>query len=159
MTQAERFILMETPSLVWPPDLQPPSTYFRLFIAADTTSTRTEMISRFAEEALSRGMVYCCAWGPGCEKVHDTVDDAVVASEALRERFPLGTSGDTVMTTWHADEKLTDGLEFFVWNSCPTVSYINESNVWLVLSVANSTWSATIREYFQKLGKVLEEPH
>jgi hypothetical protein len=130
-----------------------------LFIAADTTSTPTELVSRFAEEALSRGMVYCCAWGPGCEEVHDAVDNAVVASEAVGTRFPLSTPEDTVMTTWHADEKLTDGIEFFVWSSCPTVSYIDESKVWLVLSVANSPWSAAIREHFQHLDKVLEEPN
>src|SRR4051794_24250383 len=160
MIDAERFILIEPPSLEWPLDLQLSSKYFRLLIAADTKSLSTEQISRFSKDALTKGMVYCCAWGPGCERVHDSVDDTLVASEILGPRlFPPATRHDTVMTTWHNHETLDDALEFFVWNSCPTVSYINESRVWLIFSVANSMWSTAIRDYFQKPGKLLEEPH
>jgi hypothetical protein len=122
-------------------------------------STSTEQISRFSEAALIKGIVYCCAWGPGCERVHDTGDDTLAASGVLGSRwFSPATRDDTVMTTWHGHEELVDALEFFVWNSCPTVSYINESKMWLVLSVANSIWGITIRDHFQKLGKPLEEP-
>ena len=159
MTNAERFILVDAQSFEWPADFQPSSKYFRLFVAADATSTPSEQISRFAEEALTKGMVYCCSWGPGCERVHDIVDETLVASETFGPgSFAPATRNDTLMTTWHDREALEDALEFFVWNSCPTVSYLNESSVWLILSVANPAWSAAVREHFQKLHRPLEEP-
>jgi hypothetical protein len=160
MTNAERFILVDTQSFEWPAHFQPSSKYFRLFVAADATGTPTEQISRFAAEALTNGMVYCCTWGPGCERVHDIVDETLVTSQVFGPgSFAPATHDDTLMTIWHDRDSLEDALEFFVCNSRPTVSYLDESSVWLILSVANPVWSAAVREHFKKLHKPLEEPH
>jgi hypothetical protein len=159
MTTIERFVAVDIPSFQWPSDLRIPSKYFRLLVAGDATDVATEQLSRFAEESLKRGMVYCCAWGPGCERVHDIIDGVLVVSET--EGHPLSTpiiQDDTVMTTWHDDETLEDVVEFFIWSSCPAPSYVEESNVWLAFSVANPAWTVSIREHFQRLTKSSKEP-
>ena len=84
MTSPERFVVIEIRSFRWPADLILPAKHFRLFVAADATNRPRERISRLAEEALIRGMVYCCAWGPGCERVQDIVDDVLAASEIAK---------------------------------------------------------------------------
>ena len=52
------------------------------------------------------GCLYAVAWGNECEKWHDAVDWAVL------ETFDFGDIPDDkfVMTTWHADEPLSEAL-------------------------------------------------
>jgi hypothetical protein len=59
------FKVVDVSQLIWPAALRSPDGRFRLFVAADTTHCATEEISEFANAALSGGMVYFCAWGPG----------------------------------------------------------------------------------------------
>jgi hypothetical protein len=75
-----RFAVMEISSLNWP-STSLPSKRFRLFVAADARAVNTDEIARFATDALDSGMVYCCTWGPDCERLHDIVDEVVVEDE------------------------------------------------------------------------------
>ncbi len=54
------------------------------------------------------GCLYAVAWGKECEKWHDAVDWAVL------ETFDFGDIPDDkfVMTTWHADEPISEALWF-----------------------------------------------
>lgn len=54
------------------------------------------------------GCLYAVAWGAECEEWHDAVDWAVL------ETFDFGDIPDDrfVMTTWHADEPLSEALWF-----------------------------------------------
>ena len=56
--------------------------------------------------ALRSGMVYFCAWGPGCERFHDIVDEVVVEDQMGERIFVGNNESDTIMTTWHDDEPL-----------------------------------------------------
>jgi hypothetical protein len=147
----DRFVIVETPSLTWPADLQIFSKYFRLFVAADSISASRDQIAAFVGDALMNGMVYCCSWGAGCERLHDIVDKVWVAGESGSQRLARPTTDDTVMTTWHEDETLEDALEFFVRSALPTPGYEAESNFWVVVAVANSNWTRVIREQLETL--------
>jgi hypothetical protein len=68
MANEGQFSVLEIRALGWPDSVQLPRERFRLFVAADTTQTTTEQIAAFTQAALQMGMVYCCAWGPGCER-------------------------------------------------------------------------------------------
>src|ERR1700731_4146539 len=112
--------VVELASLNWPVALRIPTARFRLFVAADTTGSNSEVLAEFAQAALKRGMVYFCAWGPGCERFHDVVDE-VIAEDDLGERLFVGpTVNDTVMTTWHGEETLEDALDYFLISAYPT---------------------------------------
>jgi hypothetical protein len=144
------FFAVEVASLAWPPDMRIASKYFRLFVAADTRDLSADQIGEFAENALRKGMAYCCAWGPGCERFHDIVDEMIVIDQIGEQHFTSPTRHDTIMTTWHADETLEEALDFFLRLAWPTPWYETESNSWIALSVANPEWTHVIRKQLDK---------
>ena len=81
------FSVVQIDSLRWPIDIQIPNGRFRLFVAADVTGLSTKLMSEFAVAAMKSGMVYFCAWGPGCERFHDIVDEVVVEDQIRRAYF------------------------------------------------------------------------
>ena len=119
MTEEHRFSIVTPTQVAWPDSLRIPLSRFRLFVAADTSHSSVEEISAFAEGALIAGMVYFCAWGPGCERFHDIVDE-IIADDRVsgRNRFLPPTSDDVVMTTWHAHETLEEALDYFATWYC-----------------------------------------
>jgi len=152
LVSVDRFVVVETSSLRWPADLEISSRYFRLFVAADTASTDVVQIAAFARNALTSGMVYCCSWGPGCERFHDIVDEVWVSSGQSNDPLLVRpSSDDTLMTTWHDEESLEDALDFFVSSAVPTSGYESESSFWLAIVVANSTWTQVIHKKLETL--------
>jgi hypothetical protein len=145
MACEDHAVVIDLESLTWPSTLHIPRRRFRLFIAADVVYVPTGIISAFARSALSRGMVYFCAWGQGCERFHDIVDEVVVKDE-LEDRVYVGpTAKDTIMTTWHSEDTLAEALEFFLRFSHPTEGFERDSRYWVALSFNNPEWAAEIR--------------
>ena len=138
MAEEAPFSVLQVNALIWPASLQLPVKHFRLFVAADTTKGTTDEISRFAEDALSRGMVYFCAWGPGCERFHDIVDEVGLGAR----NFAAPTSEDVVMTTWHEHEPLEEALDFFTTAAVPAEAYAVDSHYWVVICVGNPEWAS-----------------
>ena len=149
MAHERQFSIVELNDLVWPASLPLPSKRFRLFVAADTTQVPTKIMVSFAEAALSRGMVYFCAWGPGCKRFHDIVDDAVIADDRGQRRFAPPSLGDVVMTTWHNRERLEEALDFFMTWAVPTDGYVAESGYWLVFCLSNPDWASTATRFLK----------
>lgn len=154
MAEETEFAVIELNHLTWPESLKLPTKRFRLFIAADTTSTSTDEISDFADAALARGMVYFCAWGPGSERFHDVVDEIIVGDELAERKFVAPTAKDRVMTTWHANETFEEALEFFATCAVPTDGYIADSSYRIVMCVGNPEWAAEATR-FLKAAKFL----
>lgn len=115
-----------------------------MFVAADVTRESTEAMSKFAYSALKTGMVYFCAWGPGCERFHDIVDGVVVADDIGERLFVGKNPSDTIMTTWHDDEPIDEALDFFVNFTCPA-GFERNSNFWLAVCLNNGEWAAEIQ--------------
>ncbi len=127
MSEQKRFIVVEWTDLTWPASLQLPSRRFRLFIAADSRDTSVGAVSEFVKAALKQGAVYCCVWGPGCERFHDIIDEVVV-EDGLHERMFVGpTPSDVIMTTWHSEESLEEALDFFTTSAQPTKGFVADS--------------------------------
>ena len=141
MANEGQFSVLEISALVWPDSVRLPQERFRLFVAADTTQTTTEQIADFTQAALKMGMVYCCAWGPGCERFHDIVDEVSTARELDGLQPP--TPEDTIMTTWHKHESLVEALDFFGKWAMPTAGYSADSNYRLVVCVGHPEWAST----------------
>jgi hypothetical protein len=144
--------LVELPSLTCPAALNVPTGRFRLFVAADTTGSTTEALSEFALAALKQGMVYFCAWGPGCGRFHDIVDE-VILEDDLGERLFVGPNeSDTIMTTWHEKDTLDEAFDFFLskW-ACPTEGFIPDSDYRVAMAVNNPAWAATMRQRLERV--------
>lgn len=93
-----------------------PADRFTLFVAADASGTRDEILWRYAQDAVAAGCEYVCAWGAGCERVHDCFDDVNV-----ERTLEHGEAGDTTfMSTWHDDDSLAEALYFGLVNALVT---------------------------------------
>jgi hypothetical protein len=118
---------------------------FVLFLACDATTFSADVIGDFAGEALKKGMVYFCAWGPDCERVHDVVDEVIVMNN-------LESRGNTIMTSWHNKESLKEALQFAEW-ATPVGDDIEETDKDLVVvTVANSAWSKAVNKMLAKFA-------
>ncbi|MEM9085775.1 MAG: hypothetical protein AAGB23_07620 [Pseudomonadota bacterium] len=92
------------------PGQQPPSLEakpYRLIIVADA-EVPDEWRKRVANWIWSIGARYVIAWGCSCEEWHDSVDWANL------EAFDFGQvpDKDHIMTTWHANEPLSEAFWF-----------------------------------------------
>jgi hypothetical protein len=65
---------------------------FVCLLAWDARAAGVEEISDIARQLLDAGAVYVCVWGPGCERVHDIIDEESVGPN------PAVTTGPVVMT-------------------------------------------------------------
>jgi hypothetical protein len=115
------------------------SQHFGLLIAFDARGVEWEAIESVAEKLIGKGLVYLCAWGPDCERVHDAFDDASVELNAEP------TDDDVIMTTWHSKEGLTEALWFFVNSAYPARSYEHSCNDWVIAIVGNPQWEQIVR--------------
>jgi hypothetical protein len=149
MGEQKRFTVVELPDLKWPTSLQLPSRRFGLFVAADSRDSSVDAVSEFVLTALQQGMVYCCVWGPGCERFHDIIDDIVVEDGLSERRFVGATPNDVIMTTWHANESLEEALEFFGTSALPTEGFVADSDFRVVACISNPECAVTASRVLQ----------
>ena len=108
----------------------PGSRDFTLFVVAQASADDATAIRRFAAEALAAGCAYVCAWGQGCELVHDVFDEAAIAASLF------------VVSTSHDEEELHQAVYFALVNAIPEdVAVASDSPV--VLGVEEAWISQT----------------
>ncbi len=113
-------------------------TQFICMIVGDASEIPEEQISSLAAQLIQSGMVYLCAWGPDCSRVHDLTDLILVDQEL--------ESGNEipVMTTWHIHESLDDALWFALNSACPAEEYETACSSLIILVVNNDAWMTHI---------------
>jgi hypothetical protein len=122
--------------------------HFAVFLAWDASSVATEEISCLATLLHNRGLAYLCAFGPGCERVHDTFDEVELELDSARP------SQSVIMTTWHKDESLEDALWFFVNNSFPDAAYEDTCRTGIAITIGNTQWATQVADYLSNLPKL-----
>lgn len=132
--------LTELPALI-----HPSKAHFVLFLAIDGREVDTETIYSASEKLLDQGMVYVCVWGPDCESVHDSID------QSRFHRHPEETDGNVVITTWHAEEPISEAVWFFLNCAWPADDYVHTCSDWIAAVIGNPAWEAEVR------AKMLEE--
>lgn len=129
------------------------SKYFTLFIA-NSEEVIIEEYSKKAKKLIESGLIYLCAWGEECEKIHDIFDEENVIMEINQE---IETDNDNViMTTWHQDESLKEALYFFLMDTSPTEKYYSECKTSLVVIIGNPIEAVNIKTYLEN-QKLLED--
>jgi hypothetical protein len=126
----------------WPDNLGFPDKYFGLFLACDARGLTDEVILSVAKTALNQSLVYLCAWGPDCERVHDLFDLANIRRET---RVPEPDSLTVVMTTWHANDSLREAIWFFKVSTLGAGRFEN-CKTWLAVNIGKPEWSSEIME-------------
>tara|TARA_R110002072_G_scaffold302737_1_gene488160 strand:+ start:88 stop:600 length:513 start_codon:yes stop_codon:yes gene_type:complete len=91
--------------------------HFVCLLVWDAATESVEQISRVAEHLLESGCVYVCAWGTGCERVHDIFDETIVGDGTQESPDAFH-----VFTSWHDDEPLDDAIWFFLRSAFPDES-------------------------------------
>jgi hypothetical protein len=126
--------LTELPALI-----HPSNAHFVLFLAIDGREVETETIYSVSEKLLDRGMVYACVWGPDCESVHDSID------QPRFRRQPGETDGSVVITTWHAEDPISEAVWFFLNCAWPADDYVHTCSDWIAAVIGNPAWEAEVR--------------
>ena len=130
----------------WPRELNLPSKHFCLLLAGDAQSAPEETIGSLADAALDDGCVYLCAWGPGCDRVHDRFDMKIVDRD-IAGKTPNALA---VMTTSHGGETLDEATEFLITAAWPDDAFAETCRSALVAVVGNTDWVASVRRRFAK---------
>lgn len=122
--------LFELADWAW---VYPSVTPFILFVAAEASADDEVEIRRFAVNAVESGCAYICAWGKGCELVHDLFDGASIAAD----RF--------VMSTWHTDESLASALYFALMDAWPDDDAFPKSDDAPIVFAVQEPWITDVR--------------
>jgi hypothetical protein len=118
-----------------PAILESCSPHFMLLLAMDASSLKDEEISASARILLSRGLAGFSVWGPDCSRVHDLFD---------LERDPGETDETVVVTTWHADEPITEAVCYFDLCAYPAAGFERDCSDWVAIAVGNESWEEEI---------------
>jgi hypothetical protein len=121
-----------------PSNLKMPTPHFKCLFVCDARRIEANKIDRAMSKLLNQGMVYLCAWGPECERVHDIVDEIVVINEIEK-----GEKG-TIMTTWHDSDSLEEAAEFFRDLAYCDDYFSSTFGAGVVIVVNNSQWKQQI---------------
>jgi len=120
-------------------DLQLGSRYFLCLLAIDARASSDGDVLTLARWLLRLGAVFVCTWGPDCERVHDLVDQVDM------ELNPSSTVDSVVLTTWHADEPLSEALWFLLNAASPAENYLGDCRSALVITMGSSSWPGEVR--------------
>jgi hypothetical protein len=131
--------LAETQSLEQLPRLiSLPCPRFLLLLAYDEDRTAIRLSATLGE-LVTAGCVYLCAWGRGCEHVHDTMDDVVLA-QTLSGRRALN-----IITTWHAGEPLEETVAFALNRAVPDEAHASGCEAVVLAAINAPGWAAAFR--------------
>jgi hypothetical protein len=114
-----------------PETLAIPSEKYVCLLAWNAAHISGSELCKAVERLLDLGGVYFCCWGPGCERVHDAIDEVVVGD---------GTTNVArleVMTTWHK-EPIAETVDFFLDCACPADRYLDNCTTALAVVIGNN---------------------
>ena len=126
----------------WPEAFSEPGGEFVAFTAFDTANVSSDDLGGFAAKLVRQGCVYLCAWGPGCERLHDAVNLA-----DINVNGPEGV----VMTTWHEDDPLDEALYFALFTA------FTETEPSAVLALTAPAWSGDVERRLRDSKALLHE--
>lgn len=126
--------LTDLPALI-----QPENTNFVLLLAVDGTKVDSALVYSAVKKLLDKGMVYVCVWGPDCERVHDTIDQAII------QQNPDETDTNVVITTWHDKDPISEAVWFFLNCAWPADDYVHTCSDWVAAVIGNPAWEAEVR--------------
>ena len=108
---------------------------FAVLLAIDGRKELVGNLGNIPQRLVAEGLVYLCAWGEDCKRVHDIFDDAAFEMESKSKKEM------TVMTTWHDKENIEEALWALLFCAIPEEQFIDTCKTSYVISVSNSEWT------------------
>jgi hypothetical protein len=139
-TERELFLLELEGLDQLPAKLRLPTRHFACLFVLDGRAARAGELHRCAANLLNQGAAYLSVWGPGCSRVRELLDDAVLFSETE------ATEDGIVLTEDHAGEPLEDALVQLLEGSQPAAHYVDSCRGALVVIVNAPGWALACRE-------------
>jgi hypothetical protein len=124
-------------------DIQVPPTagQFACLCVLDGRKIDEATILTFFCALLRLGCAYLCCWGPDCERIHDLMDSEFEREARLESRVGC------IMTTWHAQERLEDAVDFFLRSTYPDEGYAPAGCTWaLAIAMQLDGWALQVRQ-------------
>ena len=112
---------------------------FTAFLALDADRWATQEISALGERLRAAGLVFVCAWGPGCNKVELLFDLLFIREEESGIQRPF------LMTTGHEGDPLAEGLWYALGALAEDVKDLRRSPV--VIGTDREDWRREIRSW------------
>ena len=125
-----------------PGNISVASKYFVCLIALDSGTVDHDALRAAAYKLLHSGGVYFCTWGPGCEAVHDAIDEEIIGE------FASDLDSEHILTTWHEDDPLSDAIWVSLYVTWPADSFFDDCRSVLAVTVASPEWAAEIESAF-----------
>lgn len=144
-TQRDLYFLDITTPDELPDPLRLSAKHFVCFVAWFSNGIEAQTVHRLAEALLRAGCAYFCAWGIGCERVHDLFDEVSFAMYPEPEE-------SIVMSTWHDEQSLDDALWYFLNNTWPDDPYFETCRAALAISIGGE------REWEERIKYALRDP-
>jgi hypothetical protein len=110
---------------------------FVLLLAYDHTKTPARLVQTLGR-LLDQGCVYLCTWGPGCEHVHDTMDEVVLERELQRG------DDETITTTWHHGVPLEEAVDFALRHAMPDDALSQGCDAVVLAAVGDAGWAQAL---------------
>jgi hypothetical protein len=123
------------------------SKHFVSLLAWDTRAVEAADIAHVARVLLNAGCVYFCCWGPGCERVHDIIDE-----EYVGDGTNVNDDDSTIMTTWHTEESLEEATWFALNVAFPDDRFFDSCKAVISICIGNPQWKVS-------LERMLANPH
>jgi hypothetical protein len=142
---------VDSPSEV-PATLPLSSSHFVCLVAANAHALSDGEVHRLASQLLRSGAVTLCTWGPGCGRVHDLFEDAVLFHEPSQ-------LDETHVTTTPHEEHLEDALCFFLERTWPADAYVDSCRSSLALVLGMPREAARIREALERPTEFVRVVH
>jgi hypothetical protein len=115
--------------------------YFVSLIAWDVRTVEASDIAHVARVLLDAGCVYFCCWGPGCERVHDIIDE-----EYVGDGTSVNDDDSTIMTTWHIEESLEEAAWFALNLAFPDDRFFDSCKTVVSICIGNSEWKSALEK-------------
>ncbi len=113
---------------------------FVLFLGLDARSVSERVLHQSCTKLLKAGARFVSMWGPDCSRVHDAFDIAAL-------ELGLNNDNAVIMTTWHADESLTEAVWFAANAAFPDEVYAAAASALVLIFVGSEEWAAQARQF------------
>jgi hypothetical protein len=138
-------------------DLVPDSSklkYFVVLLVEKIDNIDNKKVNSFITKLLDYGMVWLCTWGKNCELIHDITDEIYSNLDNSIKYIKDEHSDDTIMTTWHNDEKLENVLWFSLNLTIPTDGFIENTKNIIIIVINNKNHYDKILYYLNNLDSL-----
>lgn len=120
--------------------LVPADAHFALLLLYNARGVEAATIGAVATRLIDAGLATFHAWGPDCERVHDIMDELIVARD-IRENCEY----PTIMTSWYPDCPIEEALSSLIISDTIDEAYAATCDTTIIITVGNHDWEREVK--------------